>query len=94
MLVAVEGSVAIGELLISKGANINQVTPHGTSAVSLAVIRGHVRFLKFLLENGADANAILNGVPIEKWIPSCLFGPKKEAAMLALLDEYRVRISN
>ena len=92
MLAAIQGNVAIGELLISRGANTNRVSSQGTSAVSLAAIGGHVRFLKLLLGHGADPDCKLNGISINKWIPGCQFGPKKEAAIVGLLREYRPRI--
>jgi ankyrin repeat protein len=94
MLAATQGNVPIGELLISKGANTRSVTPHGTTAVSLAAIKGHLRFLELLLEQGADPNSAPHGIPVEKWIPSCRFSPKKEAALVALIREYRTKISN
>ena len=94
MVAAAKGSVAVGQLLISKGADVNRATPYGTTAVGLAVISGHIRFLKLLLEHGANPNCLLNDIIIDKWIPVCQFDPKKEAAIVTLLKEYRSRLSN
>src|SRR5690348_10970659 len=56
MLAAAEGNIAIGQLLIASGAQVNKTTTVGVeqTALSLAVIGGHVRFVKLLLEHGAN----------------------------------------
>lgn len=89
MLAAVEGNTAIGELLIASGADVNKVTSMGIgqTALSLSVIGGHIRFLKLLLEHGANPDA--GHYPPETWLPACRLPPKSEEAILAMLEKGR-----
>src|SRR5579859_5069016 len=43
MLAALEGNTSIGELLISRGADINATNKSGETALSLAAHKGHIR---------------------------------------------------
>ena len=52
-------SVSIGKLLIEAGANIEVLTTRGESPLTMQLRFGSVDGVRFLLENGADAN---NGV--------------------------------
>ncbi len=53
MLAAVEGNVAIGRLLIEKGASINARNNKDESALTLATHRGYTLFVDLL--SGASA---------------------------------------
>ena len=46
MLAALEGKLSIGELLISRGAEVNPSNDFGETALSPAAHRGHIRFIK------------------------------------------------
>jgi len=94
MLAAAEGNTAIGRLLIARGATVNNVTNMGTgqTALSLAVIEGHVRFLKLLLDHGADPDA--GGHRVEAWLAACRHSPKIDAAIIEAIQSYRAKNSN
>jgi ankyrin repeat protein len=93
MLAAIEGNVAIGQLLIERGADINRLTSMGSgqNALSLAIIGGHVKFLKLLLENSADPDT---AGAMETWLSVLRLSPKTEAAILETIKDYRARNSN
>jgi ankyrin repeat protein len=55
MLAAVEGNVAIGGLLIEKGAAINARNNKEDSALILATHRGFAAFVDLLTHSGATA---------------------------------------
>ena len=55
MLAAVEGNVAIGRLLVEKGASINARNNKEDSALTLATHRGYTLFVDLLSPNGASA---------------------------------------
>ena len=55
MLAAVEGNVAIGRLLVEKGASINARNNKEESALSLATHRGYTLFVDLLSPKGASA---------------------------------------
>jgi uncharacterized protein len=55
MLAAVEGNVAIGGLLIEKGAAINVRNNKDDSALTLANHRGFALFVDLLTQSGATA---------------------------------------
>ena len=46
--------VAIGELLISKGAGIDKTNDFGETALSVAAHRGHTLFIRVLLAHGGS----------------------------------------
>ena len=54
MLAAVEGDVAIGRLLIEKGASINARNNKEDTALTLATHRGHALFVDLLPLNGTS----------------------------------------
>jgi hypothetical protein len=54
MLAAVEGDVAIGRLLIERGADINARNNKEDSALTLANHRGHTLFVDLPTLNGAS----------------------------------------
>ena len=56
MLAALVGNTKIGELLISCGADVSKINTHGDSALSLAAGKGHLPFVKLLMDHGAKTN--------------------------------------
>ena len=52
------GDMETAKLLLAKGANINDVAPDEGSALVVATAAGHEKLAMFLLENGADPNAV------------------------------------
>jgi len=90
MLAAIEGNTAIGEMLIAHGAQVNQITSMGPgqSALSLAIVSGHARFLKLLLEHGANPDV---GGNVDAWLPTCRLPPKMEAEILEVLKRFRTQ---
>ena len=44
------------EYLLSKGADVNTVTPKGDTALGIAVKRKNLNIVKLLIEKGADPN--------------------------------------
>jgi uncharacterized protein len=87
------GNVAVGELLISRGADID-LNVFGVTALSTAFFAGHVRFMQLLLDHGADPDCRPNGLPIEDWMGAVRLSSKKEAIVLRMLATYRARNSN
>jgi ankyrin repeat protein len=63
LLAARNGDVELARLLISAGADVNQLGSDGTHALPLAIISGQDQFALFLIDQGADPNATLAGVP-------------------------------
>ena len=98
MLAASEGNTALAELLLSAGADVNRLTtadaPHpGQSAMSLAVVHGHVRFIQMLLEHGANPDSPPNGTAAENWIPASQADSKTRKTMLSLIRAHRAKHS-
>lgn len=65
MLAALEGNLSIGELLISRGAEVNPTNDFGETALSLAAHNGHIRFIKLLLAHGAFGDCRPHGSGLE-----------------------------
>ena len=55
------GDVASARLLAAAGADANEVTPDGASALAVAALSGHGAVGAFLLDHGADPNAAAGG---------------------------------
>jgi ankyrin repeat protein len=68
MLAALEGNVAIGELLISRGANVNKTNDFGETALSLAAHGGHTGFIRILLDHSASTDCRPHGTTLENWM--------------------------
>ena len=58
MFAARIGDLASANLLLASGANVNDADAWGVSAMVLAAHSGFTELVEFLLDNGADANAI------------------------------------
>ena len=61
MFAAREGAIESAGLLVAAGANVNETTPLGTSAMVVAAHSGHSAVAVWLLEHGADPNAAGSG---------------------------------
>lgn len=57
LFAAQKGDVESARLLISKGADVNDVAPSGTSALVIATHGGNSAMAAYLLDKGADPNA-------------------------------------
>ena len=55
------GDLASARLLVAAGADVNEVTPDGASALAVATLSGHGAVGAFLLDHGADPNAAAGG---------------------------------
>jgi ankyrin repeat protein len=61
------GDLESVKLLTGAGANVNDATADGLSALVLATVRAHVDVAMFLLEHGADANLAGSGFTALHW---------------------------
>jgi len=68
MLAALEGNTAVGELLISRGADINKTNDFGETALSLAAHGGHIGFIRVLLDHGSSTDCRPHGTTLENWM--------------------------
>jgi ankyrin repeat protein len=85
ILAAHEGNTAIGELLISRGADVNLGTSHGAASLTpfgSAAAHGHIGFVKLLLDHGAAPSQHL-----EKWLPKYLGDQKRSDKILAAVQD-------
>lgn len=57
MIGAWEGNLALMQLFVARGADVNQTNGNGESAITLAAWRGNLPAVKWLLERGARINA-------------------------------------
>jgi len=80
MLSALEGNTALGELLISAGATVDQTNRFGQTPFTLAMIAGRVGFIKLLLDRGAVPDTNLEG-----WLPMTSLSPKQVEAILSMV---------
>jgi hypothetical protein len=92
MLVALEGKLSIGELLVSRGAEVNATNDFGETALSVAAHRGHTRFIRFLLANGASTNCHPHGSGLEDRLRSSSGLPQdKIASIMNLVNAAKSR---
>jgi ankyrin repeat protein len=68
MLAATDGNTAIGELLVSRGAELDAINDFGETALSLAACGGHTPFIQVLLANGAPIDCHPHGHSLEEWM--------------------------
>ena len=57
------GDIDTAKLLIAAGAAVNDVGSDGTHALPFSIINGQGDFALFLLEQGADPNGTIDGIP-------------------------------
>ena len=55
------GDLGSAQLLVAGGADVNDLTPAGSSALAVAALSGHRDVAALLLEHGADPNAAAGG---------------------------------
>ena len=68
MLAAVEGSQALAELLLQRGALVESRNSHDETALSLAAQRGQIPLLKLLLHHGAGKDCKPHGSTLSAWL--------------------------
>ncbi len=91
MLAAIEGNTTMGELLVSRGANVNRTNSFGETALSLAAHGGHVPFIHLLLTNGASKDCQPHGTTLEGRLSVASgLSPDKIQAVLAVINGERV----
>ena len=61
LLAARVGDLASATVLVAAGADVNDAAAYGISATVLAAHSGNVELIEFLLESGADPNAVAAG---------------------------------
>ncbi len=61
LFAARQGNAEVGALLLAAGADVNDITPDGTSALTMAVHGDHTALARLLLEKGANPNIIGSG---------------------------------
>ena len=64
MLAALEGAVPVGQLLLLRGATVDARNQHDETALSLAAQKGHLTFVRLLLEHGASTDCRPHGTPL------------------------------
>ncbi len=88
MLAAIGGNTAIGELLISRGAELDAKNKFGETALSLAAHGGHIPFIRLLLANGASTDCQPHGHNLNDWIRVASGLPQdKIASILNLINK-------
>ena len=82
-----EGNTAIGELLVSRGAELDALNDFGETALSLAAHSGHTPFVQVLLANGASTDCNPHGHSLKDWLRVASGLPEdKIASILDLID--------
>jgi ankyrin repeat protein len=56
------GDIEMAKVLVAAGVNVNEKGADGTHALPYSLVLGHGDFAMFLLEQGADANATIDGI--------------------------------
>ena len=85
MLAAFEGNTQLGELLISRGADVNKWNFFGT-ALLCAAHKGHLSFVDLLLKNGASKKCAPEGFSLEFWMTG--LSKQKIASILNRIEHY------
>jgi ankyrin repeat protein len=88
MMSAIEGNMAIGDLLISRGATLDKTNDFGETALSLAAHSGHAPFVRLLIGKGASLDCRPHGHSLNDWIKISSGLPQdKLASILELLAD-------
>jgi uncharacterized protein len=88
MLAGLEGNTSIGELLLSRGAEVDTKNDFGETALSLAAHGVHLPFIRILLANGASAACRPHGASLENWLRAGSgLSESKIASILALIEQ-------
>lgn len=82
MVAAIEGNTAIGELLVSRGAELDALNDFGETALSLAAHGGHTRFIQILLANGAPTDCRPHGHNLKDWLEVASGLPQEKVASI------------
>ena len=91
MLAAIEGNTEIGELLVSRGAELDSLNDFGETALSLAAQGGHTPFIQVLLANGASTDCHPHGQSLKDWVRIASGLPEdKIVSILDLISKARV----
>lgn len=86
MLTAIQGNMAIGKELVTRGAQIHCANQFGDTALSLAAHAGHEPFVSWLLDNGATSDCRPHGWQLADWIGQTSgLRPEKVERLLTLL---------
>lgn len=64
MVAAGYGRTSLVELLLARGARLNDVDKHGCNALADAALEGHVKTIATLLEHGASVKVSPHGVSL------------------------------
>ena len=92
MLAAIEGNRSIGELLISRGADVNAINDFGETALSLAAHGGHAPFIRVLIAGGASTDCHPHGSSLGNWLRVSTGLPKdKLESILDLINSAKPR---
>jgi ankyrin repeat protein len=73
---AENGDIETAKVLIAAGARVNDTASDGTHPLPYAIVIGQSAFARFLLEQGADPNGVLDGItalhaaagPVDTWL--------------------------
>ncbi len=81
MLAATDGNLAIGEFLISIGADVNCQNDFAETPITLAACGGHLRFVQLLQRHGAAiTNLRPHGHDLPAWVRSASGLPEEKIA--------------
>src|SRR5215813_2886584 len=88
MLAAIEGNTEIARVLVSCGANVDATNSFGESDLSLAAHKGHVLFVNWLVNIGANRHCRPHGRNLGDWLKEASgLPPQAISAVLALLRD-------
>lgn len=63
LLAARNGDIEMARILLAAGAGVNDGGPDGMHVLPYAIVAGRPAFAEFVLEQGADPNGVMAGVP-------------------------------
>jgi ankyrin repeat protein len=90
MLAGIEGNTKIGELLIERGANLDERSAGGETALSVAASQGHARFVELLLHKGASLECQPHGHSLGCWMTKTSgFPAEKIEKIIQIIESHR-----